>query len=71
MQIGWTVQITTEHPTQWGPKLRSQVLDVAIADKGKALEAARHHAGATVIQIVARDELTRSIRLSPGRIRSR
>jgi hypothetical protein len=71
MPTGWTIEVTTEHWTTLGRRLRSQVFDVAIEDKEKALEAAKHHARATIIQIVAKDALDGSIRLSPGRIKSR
>jgi hypothetical protein len=71
MPIGWTVEVTTEHPSTWGPRTRSQLFDLAIEDKGKALEAVRHHARGTVVRIVAKEELAKGTRLSPGRIRSR
>ena len=51
--------------------MRSQLFDVAIVDKGKALEAVRRHARGTVVQVVAKDELAKGTRLSPGRIKCR
>jgi hypothetical protein len=68
MASGWTVEITTEEPSSRGMRRMSQLFDVAIEDKGKALEAATYHARGTVIEIVARSKLPRKARLSPGRI---
>ena len=71
MATGWTIEITTERSSNSGPRLRSELFDVAIEDKTLALEAARYRARGNIVQIVAKDELAQSTRLSPGRIRSR
>jgi hypothetical protein len=71
MSIGWTIEITTERLSSSGPRVRSELFDVAIEDKILALEAARYRARGNIVQIVAKDELAQSTRLSPGRIRPR
>jgi hypothetical protein len=71
MSIGWTFEIIREHPSTSGPKLISQLVDVAIEEKDKALETAKHRTREGVVQIVANDELSSNVRLSPGRIRPR
>jgi hypothetical protein len=71
MPLGWTVEITTEQPCRFGTKRSSQLFDVAIEDRDKALEAAMYHARGTILEINTRHQLPPGTRLSPGRIIAR
>jgi hypothetical protein len=59
MASGWTVEITAEEPSSRGTRRMSQLFDVAIEDKSKALEAVSHHARGMVIEIATRSKLPR------------
>jgi hypothetical protein len=72
MPKGWTVELTTHDETSWRRIVRHRLFDVAIEDRGRAVEAVRHHAQANSdANIVAIEEIPRSSGLSPGRIRPR
>jgi hypothetical protein len=72
MLKGWTVEVISHDQSSWRPRVRRQVFDVAIEDKGNAVAAVRHRTRASECShIVAIEELTYCYGLSPGRIRPR
>ena len=72
MPKGWTVEVITHDRSPWRPVVRHRLFDVAIEDRGRAVEAVRHHAQANAdANIIAIEPLPRCYGLSPGRIKLR